>query len=1008
MKTMIKITVTVLMFFVATGVITAQQLISTNYKIVQHEIVASGIAPAESVGSNSYALREGIMESAGCTPQESNQYRLMPGMIFPDSSPPSYCTQNLYTIGCSFGDGLNDFILNEIENLNSGCSTNGYGDFTDMVATLEPGQSYILSAASGYSGQRVSVWIDLNDNYEFEETERLITDFFLDFSGTVYSTQLDIPVDANTGLHRLRVRARYFYTCLDPCETYDYGEVEDYMVNVSEAPPVYCTENLYSTGCNSGDGINNFILGDIININSGCSTNGYGDFTELSTDLVIGQNYQVEIGSQYSNQHFSIWIDWNDDYTWDDDERVLTDMVLIQPDQNYIFDLMAPLQAMTGIHRLRVRTNWNDASDDPCATYIYGEAEDYTVNLIEYGAIAGYITSSENGDPIEGALVSAEMAEFETFSGPDGYYLLENLPPGNYTLSVSADGFAPFTSEDVAVVAGSTSFFDIQLLPLLGYCTENLYSYGCGDGDGINNFSLHEIQNLNSGCSTDAYGDFTDMVTGLVVGNTYIVEVSSDYYAQYLSLWIDLDDDFEFEESERLLTNMYLTEPAVFYSSELAIPVDAAIGLHRLRVRTNYDAICTDPCVTYAYGEAEDYTVNILEAVVEEQNIFLPEGWSGISSYLIPENPEMEVVFQDIQDEIVIVQNSDGIYWPGQSVNTLGSWDTYSGYQVKTASDILFTITGCPVSPTALQLVAGWNLMPVLSACQVSANELFAPHLDELVVLKEVAGIGIYWPEYGINTLEDVVPGKAYFALINGNITIVYPDCLKSKEQQTGISVELQNMTSWNKPVKTSLSHLILFPSAVLQKIKISPGDYIGGFTSDGQCTGMVKIGSPAQNHCLMLFGDDQLTPQKDGFTEGEPMMIKLFQTEKNKEVELLVEFDLNFPQQSYFTGHGVSALKAGELAICSVDNAGELAFNIFPNPSNEKVTISWNQEGNQNASILIYNTFGQIVKECNYQVTQPGKQQFIIDVSRLEQTSYFVSIVSGRQTGIKKLIIMN
>ena len=70
--------------------------------------------------------------------------------------------------------------------------------------------------------------------------------------------------------------------------------------------------------CSFGDGMTSFSFGDISNLDSGCSPNGYGDFTDQSTDLVAGDVYDMTFVTGYGSQVFRVWIDYNDDsfFSW--------------------------------------------------------------------------------------------------------------------------------------------------------------------------------------------------------------------------------------------------------------------------------------------------------------------------------------------------------------------------------------------------------------------------------------------------------------------------------------------------------------------------------------------------------------------------------------------------------------------------------------------------------------------------------------------------------------------
>ena len=143
-------------------------------------------------------------------------------VLFPD-----YCYP---TANCSYGDGFTSFALEDISNLNSGCSPNGYGDFTDMETELESGTTYTVSWESGYSNQEACLWIDLNDDMVFDEDERLITDFNIANSGQIYNTDFTVPDGVSPGSKRLRIRANWQNSAADPCADFSYGETEDYTV----------------------------------------------------------------------------------------------------------------------------------------------------------------------------------------------------------------------------------------------------------------------------------------------------------------------------------------------------------------------------------------------------------------------------------------------------------------------------------------------------------------------------------------------------------------------------------------------------------------------------------------------------------------------------------------------------------------------------------------------------------------------------------------------------------
>nr|NQU90608.1 carboxypeptidase regulatory-like domain-containing protein [Bacteroidota bacterium] len=771
------------------------------------------------------------------------------------------------------------------------------------------------------------------------------------------------------------------------------------MIFPEDGPPAYCTGNLYSSGCIYGDGIESFILGDIENLNTGCSPEGFGDYTALSTTLTTGSTPLVEIASQYSQQWVCIWIDWDDDYTFTAEEQILTDAVIVDANTLFTFECLIPQGVPTGAHRMRVRTNWGNSSADPCTTYQFGEAEDYTVNLVEglpAGAIEGFITSIDSGEPVEGVQVSAENTDFETLSGPDGYYLLDNLPTGNYVLLLNADGYLPFTSEPVLVEAGVTAIFDIQLITESGYCTTNLYAYGCTFGDGINDFALQDIQNPGSGCSENGYGDFTALSTTITAGGTAILEISSEYDAQYLSIWIDLDDDFLFEDSERLLADLFMINAGIIYNTELNIPQDAPLGSHRLRARTNYGFTCDDPCGLYSYGEAEDYTVIIEVPVPEIQEIILTEGWSGISSYLIPDEPGIEILFQDILNDIVILQNSAGVFWPSQMINTLGAWDYTAGYQVKVANDAMLTITGFPADPPEIWLTPGWSLMPILSECNVSTEALFAEYSDDLILLKEVAGTGVYWPEFGMNTAPVLVPGKCYFVCMANDAAIQFDAC------QNKSSFTFQNHkpgpSPWGFAVQSPKTHVVALPGGLFAES--DQNTTIGAFTNEGILAGVAVLSG--ENTVITIFGDDPTTAQKDGFDEDEPIRFRVRKNDEHLDREIVAEYDPAYSDnEGRFHGNGLSMISGLKMPQLSAFYSEPIRPVIYPNPASDRIYIRTKTPVN---NLTIIDITGREIKSIKIN----NQKIFSISIQDIPDGIYAIILNDEKHVFSQKIIKRN
>lgn len=144
------------------------------------------------------------------------------------------------------------------------------------------------------------------------------------------------------------------------------------------------------------------------------------------------------------------------------------------------------------------------------------------------------------------------------------------------------------------------------------------------------------------------------------------------------------------------------------------------------------------------------------------QNIYLNEGWSGISSYLDPINPQVEDLLAPIQDQLIILQDIEGNVYQPSVQNTILNWDTEKGYFIKLNSPANITITGTEPLNNQLSLQEGWNLIPATNSETISITSFFGVHIGKIEIVTEIAGLKVFWPEKEIGTLQALTPGKAY------------------------------------------------------------------------------------------------------------------------------------------------------------------------------------------------------------------------------------------------------
>ncbi|WP_055447045.1 PQQ-dependent sugar dehydrogenase [Lacinutrix mariniflava] len=124
--------------------------------------------------------------------------------------------------------------------INSSSSTNvDYTDYTSLTPVdLERNESYDIEVSTSYNDAGVSVWIDYNQDGDFDDADEKVWD---DVEGTTTASprtnSFVVPESALFGNTRMRVASRQYYTisssCGDVVEANQDSEVEDYTVSIT-------------------------------------------------------------------------------------------------------------------------------------------------------------------------------------------------------------------------------------------------------------------------------------------------------------------------------------------------------------------------------------------------------------------------------------------------------------------------------------------------------------------------------------------------------------------------------------------------------------------------------------------------------------------------------------------------------------------------------------------------------------------------------------------------------
>lgn len=128
----------------------------------------------------------------------------------------------------------------------------------------------------------------------------------------------------------------------------------------------------------------------------------------------------------------------------------------------------------------------------------------------------------------------------------------------------------------------------------------------------IGRVQIGTIDNVSTGGT--GYTDFTSLSTDILLGSTQTITITPTWtgtvYPEAYAVFIDYNADYDFNDAgETVYTRAASTTTPV--TGSFTVPTTATLGPTRMRVSMRYNALPT-ACLTFDYGQVEDYTVNLI------------------------------------------------------------------------------------------------------------------------------------------------------------------------------------------------------------------------------------------------------------------------------------------------------------------------------------------------------------------------------------------------------------
>lgn len=536
----------------------------------------------------------------------------------------------------------------------SACSTLTYGETKDFRITVIPAPncsgtpnagSATISAATGCPNQSITLTasglsIGNGISYQWQ-------------SGPSATGPWSNIAGANSLTYTTATTATTFYRMVTAC-LYSASSNNSNVVSFTPAGG-QCQCGTYPANYSSttyDEEISNVTVGTMTNA-SNCSTTApgpgsinsrYSNYTGSVAgpsvnqgDLVNFSLTQTSCGGAYNNI-FQIFVDFNQDGDFlDAGEFVYNQPASAYGNQTATGSFLVPAGATLGTTRMRIV----NAESGPTTTnyahslYYYGETEDYcfTVTLpppcagtptpgntlaSSTSIFAGQTTNLSLQNNTSGTGVTYQWQSAPSATGP--WTNISGATTYNYTATPTATTWY----QCVVTCTNSASTGTSNPIQILynPYCNP-AYFYGTQYGDLISNVAITGTTlSNNSGTATNgpAYTYYSNLPAAVMQAATsYQVQVTCGSFPyQAFAVWIDYNDNYVFEASEKVgFSTAYTTTGFQTVSFNINLACTPPLGLHRMRVRGVYytPGASIDPCATYYYGETEDYNVQIIAAV---------------------------------------------------------------------------------------------------------------------------------------------------------------------------------------------------------------------------------------------------------------------------------------------------------------------------------------------------------------------------------------------------------
>ena len=369
--------------------------------------------------------------------------------------------------------------------------------------------------------------------------------------------------------------------------------------------------------------------------------------------------------------------------------------------------------------------------------------------------------------------------------------------------------------------------------------------------------------------------------------------------------------------------------------------------------------------------------------------------WDMISTY-ISTDENLESIVSPVINELIIIKDANGlVYWPQIPVYTLDNFNTEDAYAIKTYASNELVIYGDFTQPEdVLFELSGWNYMSYPRYFPLDPETVFSEVENSIKLLKDDSG-NLYWPELGINTINQMEAGEGYVLKVLSDESFTYPSNSDYVNAIDGSTTA--GRIGFNQPVyysdyeATNSNMVIGIPFDLWIDFDLQYGDEIAVYDTQENIVGVSVLNN--DNNVIVVWGDDISSDLKDGMYNGEEFSFELWQQSSNK------LYDVKFEWQegaNYYSENGINI--ASNIEISSKYDVSIENVYCYPNPSSGEFNLEFYLNDDSDVKVNIYNSIGELVNSEKTFYCYNGTNTLPFSMNHLSQGLYYIKLTTSTE----------